>query len=127
MSWPDTTFSTTCPRAILQSLGVNVVGDDTGDGVWRKVGQDRGYRRFHHERDQKKEGEDGKYGRGTQAEGGVEFSLLHQSHHLHHRKHPAYGAGLGVLFLGAHDHRRLVGINDCTILRAAWTLLPSKT
>lgn len=120
------TFSAACPGAILQSLGVNVVGDDAGNSVWRKVGQDRGHCRFHDERDQKKEGEDGEYGRGTQAEGGVEFSFLHQSHHLHHRQHPAYGAWLGVLFLGAHDHRRLVGINDCYLLcGAAWTPFPS--
>lgn len=94
-----------------------MIGDDAGDSVRGKVGQDRGHRRFHDERDQKEEGEDGEYGRDAQAEGGVEFSLLHQCHHLHHRQHPAYGARLGVLFLGAHDHRRLVGINDCSVVR----------
>lgn len=120
------TFSAACPGAILQSLGVNVVGDDAGNSVWRKVGQDRSHCRFHDERDQKKEGEDGEYGRGTQAEGGVEFSFLHQSHHLHHRQHPAYGAWLGVLFLGAHDHRWLVGINDCSIVRGRLDPFPFK-
>jgi len=77
----------------------------------REIRQNGGYRRLDDERDQKEEGEDREDCRGAQAEGSIKLGLLD------------HGTDLGLLHLNPHYHRRFVRINDCSFLRATWTLL----
>lgn len=98
------TFLATRPSAIPKALCVNVPRGDASHGLWRKIGQDRRYRRLHDERHQKEKSEDRQNSRCAEAERRVKFGFLHErDDFLGRQSSSAVEARLAALFANAHD------------------------